>query len=110
MKNFVENALNFQGDVMFRRVDSLPGEATKRDDKIAAHSETGHHHSFQPDASVWLYSTPDQMVQYLEVKEPAPLIHRREFDTHEALMFDRGVYEIRRQREWSPEGWRKVED
>ncbi len=112
MKHFDEaNGLVFQGDIMIRRIKVLPATATKRDDKVAAHSETGHHHSFEPDAAVWLYSSPNDMVQYLEVKSPAPLIHRREFDTHEALMFDSpGVYEIVRQREYTPEGWRRVED
>jgi hypothetical protein len=111
MKTFKNVAA--QGDVLFRRVESIPTGATRvngRGPVVVAHSETGHHHSFDAGQSVWLYSTPDQMVSYLEVKKPAVLKHRRDFDTHEEILFDAGVYEIRRQREWSPEGWRRVED
>lgn len=78
--------------------------------KVVAHSETGHHHSFDARASVVLYSTQDQLLSYLEVQKPAVLKHRRDFDTHEEILFDVGLYEVRRQREWSPDGWRRVED
>jgi hypothetical protein len=102
-----------QGDILIRRVAAIPSEATRttaRGPVVVAHSETGHHHSFDAGESVWLYSTPDQMVSYLEVKKPAVLRHRRDFDTHEEILFDAGIYEVRRQREWSPEGFRRVED
>lgn len=101
----------FQGDVAVVRVDSIPSDATKRADKIAAHSETGHHHAFDANASVWLYSTPDDLIQYMEVKkEPAVLRHLRDTDTHQAWSFPPGAYKIIRQRERAPEGWRRVED
>jgi hypothetical protein len=108
MKSFKNCAA--QGDVLFRRIDKLPDDATPQPSKTVAHSETGHHHSFDADASVFLYTTADQMLSYLEVKQPAALKHRRDFDTHEEILFDVGTYEIRRQREWAPEGWRKVVD
>lgn len=111
MKHFKDTVA--QGDVLIRRVDGIPTEAAreeKRGPVVVAHSETGHHHAFDAGESVWLYSTKDQLVSYLEVKRPAVLRHHRDFDTHEALQFDPGIYEIRRQREWSPEGWRRVED
>jgi hypothetical protein len=101
-----------QGDVLFRRVKQIPKEATPAvgDHAIVAHSETGHHHSFDAGASVHLYSTTDQLVSYLKVDAPAVLKHRRPFDTHEEIEFKSGLYEIRKQREWTPEGFRKVED
>lgn len=34
----------------------------------------------------------------------------RSFDTHESILLKGGTYEIRRQREYTPEGWRRVED
>lgn len=108
MKRFEKMAC--QGDVMFIRVNKLPLEATVTAGKVVAHSETGHHHSFEPNANVFVYSTPDELKSYLEVKSPAVLKHRRDFDTHEEILFDIGTYEIRRQREHSPEGWKRVED
>lgn len=111
MKTFKNMAA--QGDILIRRVDGVPAGAVRQDKRgpvVVAHSETGHHHAFDAGQSVWLYSTPDQMVSYLEVKRPAVLKHHRDFDTHEEILFDAGTYEIRRQREWAPEGWRRVED
>ena len=36
--------------------------------------------------------------------------HLRSFDTHESISIAPGIYEIRRQREYTPEGWKRVED
>jgi hypothetical protein len=111
MKHFTDDMdVAFQGDVAIVRVDSIPEDATRRKDKIAAHSETGHHHAFDASASVFLYSTTDDLVQYLDVKKEAVLHHLREHDTHEAWSFPPGQYKIIRQRERSPEGWKRVED
>lgn len=100
----------FQGDVAIVRVDEIPSDATKRKDKIVAHSESGHHHAFDASASVWLYSTKDDLVQYLDVKRESVLHHLREHDTHEPWSIPPGQYKIIRQRERAPEGWRRVED
>ena len=110
MKTFTNFAA--QGDVIFRRVESVPKDATKTDNKVVAHSETGHHHAFPTDASVQLFTTKDPMICYLQVSGPelAQLQHHRPFDTHETIGFSEGCYEIRRQREYTPEGWRRVED
>lgn len=99
-----------QGDVLFVRIDKLPEGLTRETHKTAAHSETGHMHAFDDSASVWLYSTSDQLEAYLEVEEPAVLRHHRVWDTHEEIEFPVGVYKIRRQREHTPDGWRQVMD
>ena len=44
------------------------------------------------------------------VEEFADVEHLWPFDTHETIRLTPGKWEIRRQREWSPEGWRRVED
>jgi hypothetical protein len=36
--------------------------------------------------------------------------HLRSFDTHESISIGPGNYEIRRQRENAPEGWRRAAD
>lgn len=103
----------FQGDVMFRRVAKLPTGVTRQKGKehIVAHSETGHHHVAIGGA---YYTTPDPFVAYLVTKATVRVEHRRSTDTHETLelLADGGevVWEIRRQREHTPEGWRRVED
>lgn len=103
-----------QGDVLFRRVWEIPDGAVEQKQTkqiIVAHSETGHHHAIDNAAgNVWLYSTPNELVSYLKVGGYADVVHHRAFDTHDPIRLPEGVWEIRRQREWSPEGWRRVED
>jgi len=108
-----------QGDLLIRRVDSIPQDAKtiKADNGnyIVAHSETGHHHVIAERPNVSLYTTGDPMVSYLQViqaeEEVETIIeHMRNFDTHEPIKIPPGNYEIRRQREYTPEGWRRVED
>jgi hypothetical protein len=46
----------------------------------------------------------------LVVNDPVALEHLRDHDTHEPILFEKGTYHVRRQREYTPEGFRKVED
>lgn len=117
MKTFEKSAA--QGDVLFRRVAKVPAEAKLVKTKgpvVVAHSETGHHHAFVERAGVKLYSTDNPLVCYLQIADfDAPggvveLKHLRPFDTHESIGFKPGCYEVRRQRERAPEGWRRVAD
>ena len=105
-----------QGDVVTRRIDSLPKDATlvvnKTQRHIVTHSETGHHHTITaPPSSVQMFGSSNPLMGYMKVmKRSVELRHERAWDTHEPIKITPGVYEIRRQREWSPEGWRRVED
>ena len=107
-----------QGDVLFRKVDSLPEhvvEAQKEDDQyVVAHSETGHHHTVSSMMAVVFKDPDNPMVLYLRMKEDhADVIHNRSWDTHETLRMKGSpgdVYEIRRQRQSTPEGWERVAD
>ncbi len=117
MKTFKDNAA--QGDLMIRRIEKLPAGAKKVESEkgfhVVAHSETGHNHVIADRPNVALYTTNDPMISYLEVIEATDetetlLEHLRSFDTHETIKIPAGVFEIRRQREYTPEGWRRVED
>jgi hypothetical protein len=104
-----------QGDVLFRRVEEIPADAelvesTGTGNVVVAHSETGHDHVFRDPTAAKLYRTGDPFICYLRMEAPAALEHLREFDTHEAIMFGVGCYQIRRQREHTPEGYRMVAD
>lgn len=103
-----------QGDVYFRRIDKLPENAVKVNPEngryIVTHSETGHHHVMEAEG-VTMYSLPNDIMNcLLVVEKPTPLTHLRDFDTHEPIMFDEGVYHVRRQREYTAEGFRKAQD
>lgn len=108
----------FQGDMMLRRVDAVPDgfvEAKPEGGRhVLAHSETGHNHDVDA-AGLRLYTSSDPMVCYLvmESVHHADIVHHRSYDTHETLRLLGGpdsVWQIRRQREHTPDGWRRVED
>ena len=104
-----------QGDLLIRRINQLPEGLNPvnpvNGKHIVAHSETGHNHVIVADrAEVLTKDKDDGMVMFLVVDNEADLIHERSFDTHETIRIDAGVYEVRRQREYTPAGWRRVED
>lgn len=108
-----------QGDLYIRRIDAIPESAkpmASQDGQfIVAHSETGHHHVIAERPGVQVYETNDPLVSYLQVIEAteateALLEHLRGHDTHETIAIPPGTYELRRQREYTPEGWRRVAD
>ena len=111
----VINKCAAQGDVMFVRVDAIGDDAKQADMKpgeqiIVAHSETGHNHVVEGSAT---YHTIDNnpLIAYIEVQsEFADIVHQRTFDTHQTLTLPKGFWQVRRQREHTPEGWRMVED
>ena len=108
-----------QGDLYIRRIGALPDgvkpATAERGSYIVAFSETHHHHEIKARPNVKLYTTDDPMVSYLEVIEATDetetlLEHLRSFDTHETIKIPPGIFEIRRQREYTPEGWRRIQD
>ncbi len=114
MKTFSNTAA--QGDLLICRIKELPAGLTlikpEGDKHIVAHSETGHHHTFPTRTVELLARGDDPMVMYFRVTgESADLVHHRPHDTHETIGFSKGDIGImRRQREYTPEGWRRVED
>lgn len=123
MKNKIHEVRTIaaQGDVLLRRVDRLPEGAKlvkrrKGAPIVVAHSETNHHHVIEADGVIQ-YESPNPLVCYLQLDgiDHADLIHRRPWDTHDTLRLvgnptSKVVFEARRQREFIPEGFRRVED
>lgn len=113
MRKFVNCAA--QGDIYIRRINTtIPKDAVEVMPEgnfvIITHSETGHHHVMEKD-NVKLYKLPDSIMKcLLVVNNPVELKHLREHDTHESILFEQGTYEIHRQREYTPEGFRQVQD
>ena len=118
MKTFKNQAA--QGDLLIRRIPALPATglkplATENGNFIVAHSETGHHHVIAERPNVQVFTSEDPMISYLQVIQAteateALMEHLRSYDTHETIQIPAGIYELRRQREYTPEGWRKVQD
>jgi hypothetical protein len=121
MKSFKNIAA--QGDMMLIRIDVLPESveplAPDKGRFTLAHSETGHDHIVMERPNVRVFKAMDELKALLDGKpalflevtdEPAELRHLRDFDTHESVKIEPGVYEVRRQREYTPEGFRRAAD
>lgn len=110
----VTNRPSFQGDLMIRRIDALPqrvkAAAPNSNKHILAHSETGHHHVIDSRAADRFIDETNAFIAYLNVTSAAEVEHLRTFDTHAPLHLGPGVYEVRNQREYTPEGWRRAAD
>lgn len=115
MKIHSVNRMAFQGDVCFRRVKEIPKETAEKKvngEIVVAFSETHHHHSI-PEGEAKLFEKLDRdpFVCYLQIAgEYADVVHHRPTDTHETIRLLGGCWEVRRQREHSPEGFRRIED
>jgi hypothetical protein len=109
-----------QGDVLIEQIADIPNEAIKQEKStqiILAHGEvTGHHHALETELPVeWHKSS-----ELLAVDKPHPLasevyvslpfggtvVHPE----HSAIKLPVGNYRVVRQREYSPEALRNVED
>lgn len=113
-----------QGDVLFRKMRSkkIPKdfvEVRKPGPIVVAHSETGHHHTAEasPHGELRCYENPaDPLVCFLQMGTDCvdfTVTHHRPFDTHAPLKMlgkPGDVWQVRRQREHTPEGWRRVQD
>lgn len=117
MKTFTETAA--QGDVFFRRIDRIPdglveASPNAKGEIVVTHSETGHDHVMVLDRAqvpaVQMFNGDNPLISWLKVNRPTSLDHKREHHTHESILFQPGMYEIRRQQEQRPEGWRRVAD
>jgi hypothetical protein len=110
-----------QGEMYIRKIDGEFEFTENRRDMepengkfILAHSETGHHHVIDRNA-VEVYQRTENVPEGLGilqmiVKEPTTIEHLRSNDTHEPLFLTEGNWEIRLQREYTPEGYRRVAD
>lgn len=111
-KSFKKQAA--QGDVLFTRIEHVPDDAIKATEEnghfIVAHSETGHHHVIDSCNAQLLIDKTNNFISYIKVSKPVEVEHERSFDTHESIMLSPGNYQVRRQREYVPEGFRRVAD
>lgn len=103
-----------QGDVLITRIKELPKNLVPVEPEgnriIVTHSETGHHHVMLKERTK-AYKLPDSIMDiFLAIEEGDVLEHLRPHDTHEPIQFGPGIYHVRRQREYTPEGFRRVED
>lgn len=109
-----------QGDVILRKVRSIPkthAAVPRKGPIIVSHSETGHHHVVNAEGVTLFEHQTDKtsLVCYLQMGDCTSfdVEHLRSYDTHETLRLlgkPGAIWEARRQREHTPEGWRRVQD
>ena len=102
-----------QGDLNIFSCDDLPQGLTELQPEqdgnhVLAHSETGHNHVI--DGSTVRVFKESEFVSFIEVKEKSNVVHLRSFDTHKTISLPPGSYRITRQREYTPEGYRRAAD
>lgn len=113
MKTFKTQAA--QGDCLITKISKLPkgliaAKIERKGYYTVAHSETGHDHVVKERSAQLLIDKTNDFIAYLNVKEPCEIQHLRSFDTHESILLEKGFYEVRRQREYTPQGFRKAQD
>ena len=118
MKKFT-GKIAAQGDFVIIRLNRLPEsnlEPVKAEGNfyVVAHSETGHNHVMErTNVEAFVAAGTKEVDLYemfLSVKEPTEINHLRSFDTHESILVPPGDYVIKRQREYTPEGFRRAAD
>jgi len=93
-----------QGDLLIVKVEGIPEKAQKLEHLILAEGEaTGHFHELD---SGELYEASG--VMYFKVDEGARVVLKH--PEHHHLSFEPGDYKVIRQREYEPNGWRRVAD
>lgn len=104
--NLKSNTLYRHGDVLLKRVASLPHGAQRREGATLAYGEvTGHSHRIEQLDAVQLWVQGSEM--FLEIKEAiATLVH----EEHRAIELPQGFYRVWRQREYRPFSYVEVED
>jgi hypothetical protein len=106
-----------QGDVVFKKVDSIPSEATKEvlptsetGEYVLGHSETGHNHVMERNPGMKVFTNPkptgDGLLidMFFSTDVPVDIVHKRSHDTHGTLRLFPGIWRARsKQREYQSE-------
>lgn len=108
-----------QGDVCLTPIKSIPEgmqpvQPNSKGEFVITHSETGHNHVVMDRPNVQMFQSPhDPLIAYLLLNDgpDVELLHQRSHDTHGTQTLKSGkAYQISRQREDSPAGWRRAVD
>lgn len=93
-----------QGDLLIVKVKMVPQGASKQNNRILAEGEaTGHMHELDTGE---VYEKDGVLYFKVGDGKTATLKHPE----HKAIAFEPGEYKVIRQREYEPEGWRRVAD
>lgn len=109
-----------QGDILIERIADIPGIAIEQEISrriILAHGEmTGHHHALETELPVEWHKSSGSLAAkksqtlagevYVSLPSGGTVVHPE----HSTIKLPAGHYRVVRQREYSPEALRNVED
>jgi hypothetical protein len=84
-----------QGDVLFKKIASIPADAKESDEKVIMHGESGHAHRVARNAAAAVLIVG--AMRYLRVDADTPIEH----EEHKTIILPPGTYRIDQVREYS---------
>lgn len=104
-----------QGDVVLEEIGSIPKDAVKVSGELRVQGETGHEHVlkasvYEMPQTVTAPSVPMPFIRWAEVEEGGALITHTEVNGHPALHIPKGLYLVRRVRNYTFDKVRDVVD
>lgn len=89
------------GEVMLMPVSKLPSKKIEKHVKyVVGHSETGHHHVLESEKEFGVML--DRAMLYIQLFEPANLVHQKSANAHKTLVVPKGTYKIIHKSEYDP--------
>lgn len=109
-----------QGDIIFVRVKEIPKDAKiKQDGVIAEGEQSGHFHKLKTVVAVKEGTRTEEIEKmtdglvyekngdlFVKANAPTTIVHNE----HNPVVLPKGTYKIKRTREYTPNGWREVQD
>lgn len=105
-----------QGDILIIPIDVIPDNVKPGildgANYVIAHSESGHNHCIDRARAEVFEAADDTFVAYIRtLGDGAEIKHLRDHDTHETIaLAPNTTYQVRRQREYVAQGFRKAAD
>lgn len=94
-----------QGDLLFVKVDDIPQKTEIKKDGVIAEGEvTGHKHRISDATKATLLVSG--LVAYVRALKETEVVH----EEHKTITLPPGNWQVIRQREYEPDGWRQVSD
>lgn len=94
-----------QGDLLFVRVSKIANDAIEDKGGIIARGEaTGHTHKIRPGQQAALMIAAG--IAYVNAVKECAIDHQE----HDTVILPPGVWQVKRQREYIPDGWQQVAD
>jgi hypothetical protein len=95
-----------QGDLLFKKVDSIPKFATQVNSNVILRGEaTGHSHRIV-NGQIFKDGFLRNGQMFIKAQQGAKVVH----EEHATIELEIGFYLVIRQREFAPEGWLPVVD